>query len=139
MELPPLDLRKRAKEAFANYFSAIFDAETFERARRIFDELGAYNDRILAMQFHAAGYVGRIEDVLAAYEQAMDPVRGYLHLVREPFRHAAEVWMLSDVVFSNIIAGRDEETAWQVMLEVEAPDDFMVFDELYSDEVAPQN
>jgi len=58
----------------------VLELAEFERARTVFITVGRFNERSIAMQIDLARQVGKLEEVLAAYEKLMAP-DSFLHMV----------------------------------------------------------
>lgn len=90
------------RQIFESHFQRAMSEADYARARAIFEEIGAFNERSIAIQLHVAQHVGRLEEVLAAYEKIAGP-DGYLHLVPDPITRATEVRMFGDVIYGSVI------------------------------------
>lgn len=131
--------RRKATEAFCSYFEQILDPADMARASAIFDRLGFGNEHMLACQLHLAGYLGKINEVLAAYEKMLDPTVGYFHMIPNPYKAAVEVRMLSDVIFQDVMIGHNEDLYWHLIMTVDPPDVFADLNSPDPEEQAPLN
>jgi hypothetical protein len=111
-------------QVFESCFRQMLATEQYERAKRIFDEVGAYNERSLAIQFHTAHAFGKLDEVLAAYEDIMSPEKGFLHLVPDEITKAVEVRRFADVIYSSVIAEGDIRRLLSMRREIEIPEMF---------------
>jgi len=68
MELGPTDT---ASKIFEAHFQRLLEEETYDRAKTVFDEAGAYNERSLAIQIQTALQAGKLDVVLQSYEELL--------------------------------------------------------------------
>lgn len=109
------------RQIFESHFSKAFNEIDYERAKTIFDAVGAANERGLAIQFHVATQVGKLEEVLAAYEKLIAPDSWY-YLVPTAVQKAVEVRLYKDVLYTSVILeGEDISAAMRIMEEVDVP------------------
>jgi len=91
------------QEIFDSHFREVLELAEFERARTVFITVGRFNERSIAMQIDLARQVGKLEEVLAAYEKLMAP-DSFLHMVPDFITAAVEVRRFGDVVYGSVIA-----------------------------------
>lgn len=102
-----LPIRRGARQIFESHFNGVMHPEDYARALRIFDDVSAFNERSIAIQFHTAIHAGKLEEVLSAYESMIDPERGFLHLVPDPMTRVLEVRQFGDMIYSSVIGMTD--------------------------------
>ena len=107
---------------FDQHFAQTLGSEDFERARSVFDSVGQYNERSLATQLETAHQVGKLEEVLRAYEKLAAP-DSWLWNVPNIAQRVAEVRMYTDVVYQSVLLGEDEGLSefLELMDRVEVP------------------
>jgi len=106
---------------FNSYFQPRMESAEYTRAHHIFNELGALNERSIAIQLHAAMATDKLEEVLSAYETIMDPEEGFLHLIEDPLQRIAEVRYFADYIYGNVIAEGNPERLFALREATEIP------------------
>jgi hypothetical protein len=68
MEQGPTDT---ASKIFESHFRRVLEPAEYDRARAVFDNAGAYNERSLAIQIQTALQAGKFDEVLSSYEELL--------------------------------------------------------------------
>lgn len=91
------------QEIFDTHFQGVLGPAEFERARTVFTTVGRFNERSIAMQIDLARQTGKLEEVLAAYEELMAP-GSFLDDVPDFITAAVKIRIFGDFIYQSVIA-----------------------------------
>ncbi|MGI0059692.1 MAG: hypothetical protein ACREBJ_07970 [Nitrosotalea sp.] len=115
MEQQPTDV---ASKIFESHFQQILEPDMYARAKSIFDQAGAYNERSLAIQIYTAYQFDKLDDVLESYEQLLSS-QEYQDL--DFVTRATYVRVYADHVYGEIITEGDPMRILEMRAQMEIP------------------
>jgi hypothetical protein len=119
---PPTD--SVDQQIFDSYFAGVLDEARFRRASNIFRQVGAHNERSVAIQFFSAIAAGKTDEVLATYDEVLLPGSPFHEL--DEISRALGVRRIADYVYMQVICEGDQSRVFTLIPRDTPP----IFDEM---------